>query len=161
MTIKPDDDLANRPLIAPPPDDFRLAPGANAGHLSQPSWLALDDVEHVLAKRRHQLLCVDRADAFDHSRAEVLLEPLERRRDGCADCLRLELEPVLAVVDPDARRLDMLTGADRGSVPNHGHEVALSTGFDPEDAIAGLDAVEGNALDRARQLLRCPTLAIS
>ena len=55
MTVKPDDDLADGALIAPTTDDFCLAPRTNAGDLAQPRGLALDNVEHVLAKRCHQL----------------------------------------------------------------------------------------------------------
>jgi hypothetical protein len=40
----------------------------------------LDDVEHGIAKGAHQLLGVDRPDATDHPRAEILLDPFDRRR---------------------------------------------------------------------------------
>ncbi|WP_226896351.1 hypothetical protein [Polymorphobacter sp. PAMC 29334] len=56
----------------------------------------------------------------------------------------------MAVVDPDASRLDMLTGADRRDMPNYSHEVALSTNLDPQNAVAAIGAVEGNTLNRTR-----------
>ena len=42
--------------------------------------LLLDDVEHRLAECPHQFLGVDRANALDHARGEVLLDALGGRR---------------------------------------------------------------------------------
>jgi hypothetical protein len=54
--------------------------GADPGHLAQAARLLLDDVEHGFAEGAHQLLRVDRPDAADHPRAEIFLDPLDRRK---------------------------------------------------------------------------------
>ena len=93
--------------------DLLLGPGvgdplrphlADADHLAQPFRLGLDHVEDLLAERPDQLAGVDRADAPDHARAEILLDALDGGRLGGAHEARLELLTVGAVVDPLARR---------------------------------------------------------
>ena len=63
----------------------------DAVDLAQPIGLGLDDVEHVLAERLHQLLGVDRADAADHAGAKILLDAFGRggaelRRKRALNC---------------------------------------------------------------------------
>ena len=72
-------------------DDLLLGPGvgnafsphrADAVHFLQTTGLRLDRVEHLLAERPDELLGVNRADPADHSRTEVFLDALDRRRRG-------------------------------------------------------------------------------
>src|SRR4029079_4522276 len=65
----------------------------------------------------------------------------------------LELEPMHTITDPRACGGDPLAGPNRRCVAHHGHEVALAAGLHLEDAEAVLVAVEGDALDRARERL--------
>ena len=58
-----------------------------------------------------------------------------------------------AVVDPAPARLDELAGRDHRRMTEHGDQVALAAGFDPQHAEAVLIAVEGDALDQAGQNL--------
>ena len=69
------------------PDDLLVSPGrgyppgalgTDPFDLPQPLRRGLDDVEDVLAEMLHHAPCVDRADAPHHSRAEILLDALER-----------------------------------------------------------------------------------
>ena len=46
--------------------------------------LLLDEIEHRLSEPSHQPLGVDRADAADHSRSEIPLDALQRRRQAGA-----------------------------------------------------------------------------
>ena len=64
-------------LIGPPSDDPLGALGADALDLLEPLGLPLDDVEHLLAERPHQLFAVDGTDSSDHAGAEILLDPLD------------------------------------------------------------------------------------
>jgi hypothetical protein len=71
-------DLANHLLLGPA-GDYPLRPlWADTGHFAQTTRLLLDDIEHGFAEGAHELLCIDRPDAADHARAEILLDPLDR-----------------------------------------------------------------------------------
>jgi hypothetical protein len=54
-----------------------------------------------------------------------------------------------AVVDPAPARLDKLAGHDHRRVTEHGDQVALAAGFDPQHAEAVLVVVEGDAFNQA------------
>ena len=110
-------------------------------------------LEHGRAERLDQLAGIDRADALDHAGAEIAQDPLERGRRRRLQEGGLELQPMLAVVDPAARGLDELAGADHGGGTDHRHQVALPADLDPQHAKAGLGAVEGHPLDQAGQSL--------
>ena len=47
-----------------------------------------------------------------------------------AHLARLELQTVLAVVDPGAVALDVLAGGDAGRGTDHGHQIALTPHLD-------------------------------
>src|SRR6266436_4057214 len=70
------------------------------------------DLEHGIAESAHQLPRVDRPDATDHARAEILLDPLGRRRRCGLEERGFELDAVGAVIDPDSARLNELAGRD-------------------------------------------------
>ena len=80
MAVQEDHDLAHDLLLGPGAGDALGAHGADAGHLAQAVRLGLDNVEHFLAERLDHLLGVDRADAADHARAEILLDAFGRGR---------------------------------------------------------------------------------
>ena len=122
---------------------------ANAGYLSQPVGLCLDDIEHLLPKRLHHLFGVDGADPADHPRAQVLLDAVDRGRGGRAQETRLELLAVGMVVDPVARRGDPFTGGDDRGVAHDSDQVAMATRLDQENAEAAFGVVERDAFDKA------------
>jgi hypothetical protein len=63
---------------------------------------------------------------------------------------------MLAVVDPVSLGLDELAGGDRGGAADDRDQLALALDLDPQHAKARLFAVEGDALDGAREALgRC------
>ena len=78
-----------------------------------------------LAERRHQGLDVNLADAADHAQAQIILDPLQRHRLGGEDAGRLELQPVLVVVDPTTGGADELAGVDDSGVADHHDKVTL------------------------------------
>src|SRR5215471_20875717 len=121
---------------------------------SQATRLLLDDVEHGFAKGAHELFRIDRPDAADHAGAQVLLDALDRRRCRSLEKRGFELDAVRAVVDPGPARLDELAGGDHRGMSDEGNEIALATGFDPQNAEAVVGVMEGDAVDQARQDLR-------
>ena len=76
MAVQEDHDLADDLLLGPGIGDALGAHGADAGHLSKPIRLGLDDVEHFLSKGLDHLLGIYRPDTADHSRAQVLLDAI-------------------------------------------------------------------------------------
>ena len=145
--------LANRFLLGPRVGD---APGANladAGDLAKPFGLGLDDVEHLVAERLHQLAGVDLADAAYHARAQVLLDALGRRRRRAAQEVRLELVAVGAVVDPLPGCGDPLPGRDRGGAADDGEQVTVAPRLDPEHAEPVVRVVVADVLDQPASTL--------
>ena len=149
VRVQEDHDLADDLLIGPPGDDPLGPLRADAGDVSEPLRLRLDDVEHRLGKRLHQPLGVDGADPSDHAGAEILLDPFDRRGRCRAQEARFELRSVRSVVDPDARRLNELAGADHRRVTDHGDQVTLAPRLDAQNAEAVVRVVERDALDQA------------
>jgi hypothetical protein len=145
------DDRADHLRLGPAVLDALGALGADAGDLAQALGVLLDGVEHRLGEGLDQLPGVDRANALDHARAQVLLDAFERGRRGGAEEGGLERQPVGAVVDPGAARLDELAGADRGGSPHEGHQLALAADLDPEHAEAVFGVVVGDPLDQPGQ----------
>jgi hypothetical protein len=88
-----------------------------------------------------------------HAGAEIFLDPLNRRWRGSLEERGLELDAVGAVVDPGSARLHELAGRDHRRMAENRDQIALSAGFDTEDAEAVLRVVEGNALDQTGQNL--------
>jgi hypothetical protein len=95
-------DLPHRLLLGPGGEDAGSTNRPDAVDLAQLVWGRLDDVEHLLAKGAHELLCVNRANTPDHAGREVLLDAVGRGRGRCAQEPRLELLAVCPIVDPFA-----------------------------------------------------------
>jgi hypothetical protein len=121
--------------------------GPIPGHLAQAARLLLDDVKHGIAERTHELLRVDRPDAADHARTEILLDPFDRRRRRGLEERGSELEAMRPVVDSAPAGLDELAGRDHRRVTEYGDQVALTAGFDAQHAEPVLFVLEGDALD--------------
>jgi hypothetical protein len=65
---------------------------------------------------------------------------------------RFELRSVDAVVDPSARGLNELAGADRRCVAYHHDQVTLAPRLNAQDAEAVVGIVEGDPLDETREV---------
>ena len=144
-------DLADDLLLGPGAGNSIRANRADAVHLLQTAGLRLDRVEHLLAERPNELPGVSRADAADHSRTEVFLDALDRRRRGGFQKPGPELLPVRSVVDPFARRGDPLACRNRSRLPNDGHEIAIPARLGSENAEPVLFVMKGDPLDQAGQ----------
>ena len=153
MAVQEQHDLADHLLLGPAGADAQRPLGPDAGDFLEAFGCLLDGVEHGRTERLHQLLGIDRADALDHAGAEIALDALQRGRRCSLEEGGLELQPVRAVVDPDARGLDELAGADRGGGADHGHQVTLAARLDPQHAKAVLGVVVGHPLDQATECL--------
>ena len=75
--VQEDHDLADRLLLGPGSRDAAGSYRADAVHLPQAIRLRLDDVEYLVAEGAQELLRVDRTNAADRSRGEVLLDALD------------------------------------------------------------------------------------
>ena len=151
-------DLPDDLLFRPAGDDPRRTLGADTGHLAQALRLLLDEIEHRLSEAPYQTLGVDRADAADHARGEIPLDALERCRRAGLEEGRAELLAVGAVVHPGATHLDELAGADHRRVADHGDQVSLAPGLDPQHAEPVLRVVERHPLHEAGQRFGCRSL---
>ena len=147
MAVQEHHDLADDLLLGPGVGDPLRPHLPDAGHLAQAFRLGLDDVEHLLAERADQLAGINRTDAPDHARAEILLDALDRRRGGGADEARPELLAVGAVVDPLPGGGDPFPGRHHGGVSDCSDQLAMPPRPSPEHAEAVLGIVEGDALD--------------
>ena len=122
-------------------------------NLAQLLRLRLDDLEGLLAEGRDDALGELGADAAHHAGAEIFLDPLRRRRRRGLEEVRLELEPVRAVGDPDADGVDEFARRDRRGMADDGDEVALAARLHLQDGEAVVLIVKGHALDRADERL--------
>ena len=146
-------DLADDLLVSPAGDDTPGPLGADPRHFMQPLRLLLDQVEHCLAERAHQLTGINRADAADHAGAEVFLDPFQ----GCRRCDLeedgLELQAMGAVVDPDTAHLHPFARAYARGMADHGDKVPLAADLHPQHTEAGLVIVVGHPFHQACQCL--------
>ena len=151
VAVQEDHDFPHGLLFGPGGKNAGRTNRSDAVDLAQPVRCGLDDVEHLVAERAHQLLGVDRPDAADHAGREVLLDAVGRSRRRCAQEPRLELLAVSAVVDPFARGRDPLAGRNGCGMANHGHDVAMPARPGAQNAETILGIVVGYSLDEARQ----------
>ena len=151
MAVQENHDFPHRLLLGPGGENAGSANRPDPVDLAQPVRGCLDDVEYLLAKGAHELLCVNRANAPDHAGREVLLDAVGRGRGRCAQKTRFELLAVGAVVDPFARGRDPLTGGNGCGMANHGHDIPMPAHLGAQNAEAVLGIVVGDALDKARQ----------
>ena len=153
MAMQKQHDLADHLLFGPAVSNPQGALGSDAGDLLKTFRRLRDDVEHVHPKGLHQLAGVDRADALDHAGAEIALDAFQRGGRGGLEEGRLELQPMGTVVQPNARGLDELAGADGCRGTDHRDQIALTTHLDPQHAKAVVGVVEGHPLDQAGERL--------
>ena len=85
----------------------------------------------------------------DHARAEILLDPFDRRRRCGLEERGSELDAVRAIVDPGSARLDELAGRDHRRVTEDSDQVALPASFDAKHAEPVLLVVKGHPLHEA------------
>ncbi len=151
--LEEDHDLPDDLLLRPGAGYPLLALGTDTFQLQQPVGAVLDDVEHPLAEGPYQLAGEVRADALHHTRAQVLLDAVQGARRDDPEGRGLELEPVLAVVDPSPLAFDVLAGGDGRRRADHSHQVPLTAHLHAQHAEAALPAVEGDPLDGAGEAL--------
>jgi hypothetical protein len=151
-------DLPDNLLLCPASDDPCRTLDADTGNLPQTLRLLLDEIEHRLAEATHQPLGIDRANPPDHSRSEIPLDALKRCRRAGLNEGRAELLAVCPVVHPGATHLDEFAGADHRRVADHGDQVPLAPGLDPQHAESVLRVVERHPLHEAGQRFGCRSL---
>lgn len=92
-----------------------------------------------------------RADAPDHAGAEIAGHALHRRGRRGLQQVRLELQAVRSIREPDSDSVDVLTGGDRSRMSDEGDQVPPASRLDLEDREAGVRVVERHPLDAADQ----------
>jgi hypothetical protein len=156
MAMQEHHDLTNDLLLCPGSDDAARPHRANATHFPQSVGLRLDHVEHLLAEGAQQFLGIDRANAADHARGQVLLDAFDRSGLGRLEEPRLKLLAVRPVVHPLARSRDPFAGANCGGMANDGDQLAVATRLSSQNAKTVLGIVKSDALDQSGQhLLAC------
>ena len=135
--------------------------GPRPGHLDQPAWLLLDDLQGVQAEVVDDPLGDLRADALDQPGAEVAADALDGGRQHGGVGLDLELLAVLGMGGPAALHPQGLAGLGAQQRADDGEQVAGPVGGDPGDGVAGLlvgvrdplqDRVQGRRWRRPRLL---------
>src|SRR5215510_7695227 len=152
MRVEEDHDLPDDFLGLPRLDHSLFAFGANPIELSQPFRRLFNDIKHLLTKGLDQLFSKMRPDTFDHPRAQILFNAFEGTRWDDAEGLRLKLQAMGPIVDPDALPLYVLARGDRRCSADDGDQIAVPTHLDPEDTEASLLAMEGHPLHGTGQL---------
>ena len=147
MGMQEDHDVADGLLLGPTGGDLPGAELADAGHLAELLRARLDDLEGPLAKRADDALGKHGAYPSHHARAEIFLDPFRRRRRRGLEKVRLELEAVGSIRDPDADGVDELPGGDRRDVPDDRHQVALAARLHLQHGEAIVLVVERHPLD--------------
>src|SRR6266566_154827 len=102
-----------------------------------------------IAEGAQELLGIDRANATDHPRGEVLLDTLGRGGRRGLEEPGFELLTVGTVVDPVAGGRNPLPGRNRGGMADQGDQLALATSLNSDDAKAILGVLVGDALDQS------------
>ena len=101
-------------------------------------------------------------DPLDQPGTEVLLDAFSGMGRRGLDLIGLELEAVGAVGDPVAGRNDIFAGHELLRVADHGHDLAMPARLHAQDAVAVIEVVERDALDRATDFFRhVPTIPTS
>ena len=113
------------------------------------SGAGLDDFECRRAEDRDDPFGELRTDAAHHAGAEVFLDALGRRRRRGLERIRLELQAVRAIGDPDADGVDEFAGRDRSGVADDGDKIAPPARLHFQDREAALLIVKRHPLDRA------------
>jgi hypothetical protein len=146
-------DLADHLLVGPAGHDPFAAHRPDARHFGQALGVLFDHIEHGLAECLDQLLGIDRADAADHARTEIFLDPLQRGRQRGAQESGAELHAVGAVIDPVPGRLQEFAGRDAGGMADDGNQVPVAARLDAQNAEPVLGIVERHPLDHAGKRL--------
>jgi hypothetical protein len=126
--------------------------GTNPVKLRQPFGGLLNDVKDVFLEGLDQLFSKVWSNTFDHPRTEILFHAFEGTGWDDAEGLRLELQAVGPIVDPDALALNILARGDGRCRADDGNQVAVATDLDPEDTEARLLTMKRHTLDRPGQV---------
>src|SRR5690606_3055750 len=105
-------DVPDHLLFRPGCGDPLPPPGTDAFDLREALRRLLNNVEHRFPESPDQFPGEMRADAFHHARAQILFDTFQGTRRNHPKLARLELQAVLAVVDPDTDTLDLLARGD-------------------------------------------------
>ena len=147
--VQEEHDVADGLLLGPAGGDLSSAELADARDIPQLLGACLDDFECRHAEYGDDPLGELRADTAHHAGAEVFLDPLGRCWRRGLEEVRLELQPVRSVGDPDADGVDEFARRNRRGVADDWHKVALPPSLHFQDGETAVLVVERHPLDRA------------
>ena len=142
-------DLADDFLLGPCGADRAPSFSADSPHLLEPHGLTVDNVEHTLAEFLDQLLSIDRPDALDETACEVFFDALARGGRARLEEFRLELRPVVAILNPGTLGGEPFPRIDARRTADHSDQVAVSIDFYPHNAKPRFLVVKSNPLDQS------------
>ena len=108
----------------------------------------MDHVENLGAESLDEPLGVNGTDAANHSRGEIFLHALDRSGRRGLEKLCPELEPVGAIILPNAARRHPFASRNGRRMSDNGEEVLVASRFDPQNAEAVLLVVERDPLHK-------------
>jgi hypothetical protein len=120
MLMQEHHDLADDLLVRPSCGDLGRTHGANACDITQALRRSFYNIEHILAEGFHQPIGIDRPNAPDHPRAKVFFDALDGRGSGGLQKVSLELQAVVAIVQPHSGGRDPFAGGDHRGMTNRG-----------------------------------------
>jgi len=153
VRVQEDHDVAHGFLLGPAGDNLPCPEFADAGNLAHAPRLRLDNLEGLLAESRDDPFGEHGADPAHHARAEIFFDSLRRRWRRGLEKVRLELEAVSAVGDPNPDGVDEFARRDRSNMADDGNKVALAARLHLQHGEAVVLIVEGHPLDRADERL--------
>ena len=131
MRVQKDHNLADDFLGFPRFNHPLFAFGTNPVKLGQPFGGLLNDVKDVFLEGLDQLFGKVWSNTFDHPRAEILFHAFEGTGRDDAQGLRLELQAMRPIVDPDALALNILARGDGRCRADDRDQIPVPSDFDP------------------------------
>ena len=116
--------VADRALLAPRRGELIGPNLSEPGDLAQAMRLLVEHLQRLELEMLHDALRGDLADAFDHPRAQVLLDPAERRWCELGDVRRADLLAVHLVDLDRAADAHPRSREDTGKEPDDGEAIA-------------------------------------
>ena len=93
------------------------------------------------------------SDASHHARPEITSDALLRRGRGGLEHVRIELQPVCSICQPDSDGVDVLAGGDRRGMTDERNQVPFPARLDLEDRESRVRVVERHPFDATDQAL--------
>ena len=156
MGVQESPDLSDDLLVGPAGGDLLRTLLTDGSNVPQACWRALGHVQDIRPEGYNEPTRIDRADAVDHTGAEIPLDAGKTIGRHNFDEHGAELQAVLTIDDPVARSRRVLAPRDSRRVFDQRDKVALAPDLQAqrtETAIA-VAIAKGYAIDQPGQLVQ-------